>query len=221
MHGVLSTHSLEHEGYPFGSVVPYVLDREGKPLMLLSHLSQHTKNLEADGRCGLTVMESGRGDVQTRSRLSIVGDVVGINPTPGMERYFDYFPQTQTYYEQLGFRFYRFEPARFHWNGGFATARWFAASRIIRANPLDPEVESRILAHMNQDHGDSLRHYLGHPGGQAPDSPVVMVGMDAEGIDLRVADELYRVPLPREIGTAEQARAVLIEMAADTRPGDA
>ena len=45
---VLSTHSLEHPGYPFGSVVPYVLDQEGLPLLLLSRLPQHTKNPDPD-----------------------------------------------------------------------------------------------------------------------------------------------------------------------------
>ena len=220
-HGVLSTHSLEHEGYPFGSVVPYVLDPEGCPLMLLSHLSQHTANLDADGRCGLTVMESGSGDVQTRSRLSALGDVARTDQPPGMQRYFEYFPQTRVYHEQLGFRFYSFRAKRFHWNGGFATARWFAAGRIIRANPLGPDVERKILTHMNQDHVDSLHHYLGQLGKRFPDSPVVMVGIDAEGIDLRVADKLHRLKLPREINTAEEARSVLIEMAGAAPPGDA
>jgi len=219
-HGVLSTHSLEHEGYPFGSVIPYVLDAEGQPLMLLSHLSQHTANIDADGRCSLTVVESGSGDVQTRSRLSALGDVVRTDPAPGMARYFEYFPQTRVYHEQLGFRFYSFRPKRFHWNGGFATARWFAASRIVRANPLGADDESSILTHMNQAHGGSLRRYLGRFGKQARDTAVVMVGMDAEGIDLRVADELHRLELPREINTAEEARSVLIEMAAATPPGD-
>ena len=215
--GVLSTHSLEHEGYPFGSVVTYVLDHGGMPLLLLSHLSQHTRNLEADSRCGLTIMQAGTGDIQTRSRLSVTGDVTGIDATPEVERYFDYFPQARMYHQQLGFRFYRFQPARFHWNGGFATARWFASDRIIRAKPFDPEVEKRILEHMNRDHADALRHYLRDLMAQNPDSPVVMVGIDAEGIDLRMADELYRVALPREIATTDEARTVLVEMAAIQR----
>lgn len=219
-HGVLSTHSLEQEGYPFGSVVPYVLDPEGNPLMLLSHLSQHTRNLDADGRCGLTVMQPGGGDVQTRSRLSALGDISRLEPAPGAERYFNYFPQTRPYYEQLGFFFYRFRPTRFHWNGGFATARWFAASRIIRANPLHPDVERQVLAHMNQDQGDKLRPYLDPPERQDADVQVIMVGIDAEGLDLRVNEQLYRVALPREIATLEEAQAALLEMADGTRPRD-
>lgn len=53
--GVLSTHSQAHPGYPFGSVVPYCLDNVGFPLLLLSHLAQHTRNLMAEPRCALTL----------------------------------------------------------------------------------------------------------------------------------------------------------------------
>ncbi|MEA3277384.1 MAG: DUF2470 domain-containing protein [Pseudomonadota bacterium] len=216
-HGVLSTHSLEQAGYPFGSVVPYVLDQDGLPLLLLSHLSQHTKNLDADGRCGLTVVEVGTGDVQERGRLSAVGDVMPTGPVADAERYFRYFPHARMYFERLGFRFYRFTPLRFHWNGGFATARWFGIDRIVRANPLSREAQARILAHMNQDHADALLGYLAAADGINDIDGVTMLGIDAEGIDLKVKDLLRRIPLVRAIGSAAEAREVLVEMAADRR----
>jgi putative heme iron utilization protein len=214
-HGVLSTYSREQAGYPFGSVAPYVLDQDGLPLLLLSHLSQHTKNLDADGRCGLTVVDVGDGDVQERGRLSGVGDVTPSGPDADAERYFCYFPQARIYFEQLGFRFYRFTPRRFHWNAGFATARWFGIDRIVRANPLSRESQGRIVAHMNQDHGDALRGYLAAADDINDTDGVAMLGIDAEGIDLKVTNRLRRIPLARAIGSAAQAREVLVEMAAN------
>jgi putative heme iron utilization protein len=211
--GVLSTHSLEHAGYPFGSVVPYVLDQDGLPLLLLSHLSQHTKNLNVDGRCGLTVVEGRDGDVHELGRLSGVGDVKPSGPEADVERYFHYFPQAQMYYEQLGFRFYRYTPLRFHWNGGFATARWFSIDYIVRANPLSRESQARIVAHMNRDHSDALRGYLAGANGITDTDGVTMLGIDSEGIDLKVKDRLRRIPLVRAIGSAAEAREVLVEMA--------
>jgi putative heme iron utilization protein len=213
LQGVLSTQSREHAGYPFGSVVPYVLDQEGLPLLLLSHLSQHTRNVDADPRCGLTLLDQGDGNVQERSRLSAIGDVTPLAETADAERYFAYFPQSEFYFRQLGFRFYRFAPQRFHWNGGFATARWFSVDRIVRANPLGREAQARIVAHMNQDHSDLLRHYLADCERPDPGAAAVMVGIDAEGIDLRVQDRLFRVTLPHAIGSAQEAREVLVEMA--------
>jgi len=214
-HGVLSTHSLEQAGYPFGSVVPYVLDRDGLPLLLLSHLSQHTKNLDADGRCGLTVVEAGAGDVQERGRLSAVGDVALSGHDADAERYFRYLPHARMYFEQLGFRFYRFVPLRFHWNGGFATARWFGSGRIVRANPLSRESEARIVAHMNQDHADALHGYSAAADGGNDTDGVTMLGIDAEGIDLKAKGRLRRIPLARMVCSAAEARELLVEMAAD------
>lgn len=214
-HGVVSTHALEHPGYPFGSVVPLVLDQDGLPLLLLSHLAQHTKNLGADGRCGLTVVEAGAGDVQERGRLGVIGDVTLAGPDADSERYFRYFPHTRMYFEQLGFRFYRFTPLHFHWNGGFATPRWFGIDRIVRANPLSREEQTRIVAHMNQDHTDALRAYVAAADGDDGADDVTMLGIDGEGIDLRVGDGLLRILLARSIASAADARQVLIEMAAD------
>jgi putative heme iron utilization protein len=212
--GVISTLSLAHPGYPFGSVVPYVLDQEGLPLLLLSDLSQHTKNLDADGRCALTVIEEGTGDVQERGRLSAIGKVSSPRIDADAERYFRYFPQARMYFEQLGFRFYRFMPLRFHWNGGFATARWFGVEHIVRANPLSLEEQARIVNHMNRDHGDALSGYVSNLDGVNGAESVTMLGIDAEGLDLRVKDHIVRVALSRMIGSIAEARDVLVEMAA-------
>jgi putative heme iron utilization protein len=210
---VLSTHSLDEQGYPFGSVVPYALDAAGHPLLLLSHLSQHTRNIDADSRCGFLVAETGQGDIQQLARLSALGDTRAMDATVEAERYFACFPQARVYFEQLGFRFYRFEATRFHWNGGFATARWFGSDRILRLNPLEPETQQRIIDHMNQDHADTLRYYLERQNPAIADTEVVMVGIDAEGIDLRCGDRLQRIPLPRPVSSAGEARTVLVEMA--------
>jgi putative heme iron utilization protein len=214
-HGVLSTHSLEHAGYPFGSVVPYVLDQDGLPLLLLSHLAQHTKNIDADGRCGQTVVEAGARDVQERGRLSAVGDVAPSGVDADFERYFCYFLHARMYFEQLGFRFHRFTPLRFHWNGGFATARWLGVDRILRANPLSREEQARIVVHMNQDHADVLHRYATVLNGINDTDRVTMLGIDTEGIDLRVCDRLCRILLARPVRSADEAREVLVEMLAD------
>jgi len=211
--GMLSTHSLEHPGYPFGSVAPYVLDQDGLPLFLLSNLSQHTRNTRADPHCGLLLTEHAIGDVQEQARLSAIGDMVQLPDCDDSERYFAYFPQTRMFFEQLDFHFYRFQPECFHWNGGFATARWFSVDRIVQNNPLDRATQARILTHMNEDHVPALRHYLDGRDGADPDAPPVMVGIDADGIDLRVQDRLHRVPLAHSIRSAGEAREALVGMA--------
>ena len=46
--GALSTLSKAMPGFPFGSVVPYCLDEQGRPLILISRIAQHTHNLQKD-----------------------------------------------------------------------------------------------------------------------------------------------------------------------------
>ena len=55
--GVLSTISVDVEGYPFGSVTPYCMDRMSRPIIYISPIAQHTKNIVADSRVSLTVIE--------------------------------------------------------------------------------------------------------------------------------------------------------------------
>ena len=69
--GVLSTHSKSMPGFPFGSVVPYCLDAQGRPLILISRIAQHTHNLQREGKCSLLVGERGAEDVQAAGRLTM------------------------------------------------------------------------------------------------------------------------------------------------------
>ena len=72
-HGILSTHSVRHAGYPFGSVAPFVPDHAGNPLILISTLAEHTRNISADHRVSLLAFE-GTDDLQANSRLTLVGE---------------------------------------------------------------------------------------------------------------------------------------------------
>lgn len=60
-HGVLSTLSRRVAGYPYGLVVPFTLDHEARPIILVSRLAEPTRNLEADGRASLIVRDDGDG----------------------------------------------------------------------------------------------------------------------------------------------------------------
>jgi putative heme iron utilization protein len=134
--GILSTRSLEHKGYPFGSLAPYSLDHQGRPLLLLAHLAQHTRNLQAEPGCSLTLVEPGQGDVQQLARLTALARAEAINsPSEALlERHFHHYPDSRPYFEQLNFRFYRLIPERFYFIGGFGAARWFNTGQILDEN---------------------------------------------------------------------------------------
>src|SRR3954454_9792732 len=74
--GSLSTQSLKQPGFPFGSVMPYGLDAQGRPIFLISTMAMHTQNLRADPRASLLVMQNNSGgDVVRASRVSLLGNI--------------------------------------------------------------------------------------------------------------------------------------------------
>lgn len=214
--GILSTNSREVPGYPFGSVAPYCLDATGRPLILISELAQHTKNLRADPRCSLIVVAPGE-DLQANARLTLVGDCHPLADAPAIEaaaaRYYRYFPESTDFHRIHDFRFFRLEPVRCRYIGGFGRIHWVAPEAVLLANPFAGEREADIVAHMNEDHAVALAHYCRQagfdPSGQVP----VMTGIDAEGIHLRLGARLLRIPFPSPVATPGQAREALVALA--------
>src|SRR5713226_3516961 len=163
--GVLSTISLDVPGYPFGSVTPYCADQQCRPVIYISTIAQHTRNILADSRVSLTVFDSDGGseDVQARGRLTYIANA---GPVPREEadvqdRYFRYFPSSRQYEQTHDFAFFRLEPVRLRFIGGFGRIYWLEANQFMAANPFSPSQESRIIQHMNRDHGDAIKHYTG------------------------------------------------------------
>ena len=95
--GVLSTHSVDVEGYPFGSIAPFILNYDGEPTMLISDIAQHTRNIKHNNKVSLTVFDQCTDDPQASSRLTWIGDAELINPsdTEIRHRYLHYFPSAE------------------------------------------------------------------------------------------------------------------------------
>jgi putative heme iron utilization protein len=214
---VLASHSVEFEGYPFGSTLPYSLDRAGWPLVLLSHLAQHTRNLDKNPKCALTVQEPGEGDIQKQMRLTLIGEAEELDHEDKdlPERYFRYFPEKREFYQEFNFRFYHIRPERFYLVGGFGAARWLGCDRMLLPNPFSAGQENSILKHANQGLAEGLRQHLKKtaPTGYDAAAPVLAVGIDGQGLDLRQGERLFRVSLPQVVATPKEAREILEQMA--------
>jgi putative heme iron utilization protein len=208
--GVLSTISLDVPGYPFGSVTPYCADRQGRPIIYISHIAQHTRNILVDSRVSLTVFDT-RGDsddVQARGRVTCIGDVRAVDDASVAdvgERYFQYFPSARQYEGTHSFQFFRIDLVRVRFIGGFGQIFWVEPGEFLTANPFSAPQESRIIQHMNDDHRDALMHYTGG-------KPAVMVGIDGEGFDVLQSGNKMRFDFDAPIATMEEARQALITM---------
>jgi putative heme iron utilization protein len=210
--GVLSTISVDVAGYPFGSVTPYCLDRMCRPVVYISPIAQHTKNIVADSRVSLTVIERGASsDVQSQGRLTYIANasqVVGDRDVA--ERYFRYFPSARQYDRTHAFEFFRLEPVRIRFIGGFGQIFWVDPQSFAKSNPFSASEETRIVQHMNQDHAEMLRCLVGAES-------VEMAGLDSEGFDVLKDDAKVRIPFPNPVTNTEEARQAFIEMGQRSR----
>lgn len=213
---ILSTHSVDVEGYPFGSVVPYCLNQEGNPVILISSIAQHTKNILSNPKVSLIATEGGTDDLQAVGRITYIGNAEKLNDddSDSMERYYSYFPQSRGYHKTHDFDFYKIQPVRIRFIGGFGQIYWLEKEEFLLANPFSFEEEKSMIDHMNLDHAEAIKHYCNLC--KIPcsvDEASVMVGIDSEGFNLRCGARIYRVNFDEPVTTAGEVRKALVEMA--------
>ncbi|MEK6324949.1 MAG: DUF2470 domain-containing protein [Acidobacteriota bacterium] len=211
--GVLSTHSIDVEGYPFGSIAPYALNYDGEPAILISDIAQHTRNIKQNNKVSLTVFDPHADDPQSGSRLTWIGDAESVDPsdTETRDRYLRYFPSAESYFETHDFSFYRIRLRRARFIGGFGQIYWIEPDSMLVKNPFR-ETEKGMVAHMNHDHSKALFHYC-KVLGQVDVVAVTMTGIDSEGFDLLADKRKWRIDFDSAIHTSEEARANLVKLA--------
>lgn len=214
--GILSTLSKKLDGYPFGSLAPFCLSGDGCPVILISTIAEHTRNLKADPRASLIVTEKDDGDVQAFGRVTLVGDFRPIDEADehAAERHYRYFPSSRGYHKTHDFAFYRMEVVKVRYIGGFGAIHWLEPDKVIRPNPFTAEQETSMVNHMNDDHVEALRKYCRHAGIDVPANvKPAMAGVDADGFDLVVGDAVHRFPFESSVDSPMMVRQALVAMA--------
>lgn len=170
----LATQSSTLPGHPFASSVAFAPDEHHCPLLLISHLAEHTRNLAADARASLLVSRSMDGG--EIARASLVGRVVRVEPdAPLVARYLRYQPAAERFLQLGDFFFHRFEPERILVVGGFAQAGWLEGKALLAAPSLGCEEEASLLA------------------SRAPAPDVELLGVDLYGMDVRAQGARRRI----------------------------
>jgi putative heme iron utilization protein len=223
--GSLSTHSRKQPGFPFGSVMPYGLDADGRPTFLISTMAMHTQNLQADPRASLLVTQpDAGGDPLGASRVTLVGNV---SPVPGpevaatRETYLARHANSKYWVDFEDFSFYRMDVVDVYYVGGFGVMGWVSAAEYRAALP-DPLADSAagIIDHMNADHGDALillaQEFAGIESTEAAMTSVDRLGFH---VRLKTQDGMRgaRIAFVREVRNPMEARSVLVEMTAKAR----
>jgi heme iron utilization protein len=217
--GTLSTVSRKQPGYPFGSLMPFVLDGRGRPIFLISSMAMHTQNLQADPRASLFIGQVGDGDPLGIARATLVGDVLPIaedENAEARELYLSKYENSRSWVDFKDFGFYRLEPLDIYYVGGFGVMGWVTEEeyRDARIDPL-ADAAPRILAHMNADHIPAMI-LLARIHSNLEASDATMTAVDRLGFHLRLktAEGMKgtRINFLREVQSADETRRILVEM---------
>jgi putative heme iron utilization protein len=141
--GVLATLSVRASGWPFASLVAYALTAHGEPLLLLSDLAEHTRNLQVDRRGSLLVHDTsvtGPEDSLAAARITLLGTVEPIatdTRTDARTRYLERHPGASDYMALADFRLYVLRVTEARPIGGFGAMAWLSGDALARI--LAPE----------------------------------------------------------------------------------
>lgn len=223
--GSLSTLSRKLPGWPFGSVMPYAVDKQGRPIFLISTMAVHTQNLLQDPRASLLITQpDAEGDPLGTARVTLLGKVSRVpeEELAGIrELYLAGYENARYWVDFDDFAFYRMDIVDVYFVGGFGMMGWITAEEYYQAEP-DPlaDIAAEILQHMNADHADSLI-LLAKVFGNVETEEAVMTSVDRLGFQVRLktGERVYgtRIPFIREVRTPQEARTVLMEMVRQAR----
>lgn len=210
-------------GHPYVSLVTSACDIDASPLLLLSDLAQHTRNILADPRVSLLFEDtSEHPDPLAGPRLTLLGRAERCDDPRCAARFAARHPGSAAYAGFADFHLYRVVVERGHLVAGFGRIAWIEAADLRFSEDASglAAAEAEIVAHMNADHADAVALYaerlLGRPGGGWR-----MTGIDPEGIDLRQEGATARLDFAgnfhRPVLTPEAARHALVALAQEAR----
>lgn len=216
--GALAT-LMPGSGDPYCSLVNIATAADGAPLLLISKLAVHTKNILADPRVSLMIDERKPGDPLEGARVMLMGEAAITDDPQVRARYLARQPEAEMFVGFADFSFYRIELKRAHLVAGFGRIVDLKPADIL--TPVDDAAEligaePDILAHMNADHAETCRLYATKLLG-APDGEWRCAGCDPEGLELQCGRMALRLPFPQRVRSPGVLRQVLKQMAEQAR----
>jgi heme iron utilization protein len=202
-------------GAPYASLVLIAADLDASPLLLLSGLAQHSRNIAFDPRISLLIDgTAGYRDPLTGPRLTVIGQAKAVVDPRRLARFTAHHPTSSVYSGFTDFRLYRIAVERGHLVAGFGRIHWIESRDLLFAADAAAlaAAEPEIIEHMNEHHSDAVADYarrlLGRAGGDWR-----ITGIDPEGADLQREGETARLDFPAPVLSPAAARAALVELA--------
>ena len=207
--------TLTADGAPYVSLAMVAVDHDAAPLLYLSDLADHTRNLKADPRVSLLFDGTLTSAVPLAGeRATVQGGIERATDQRLLARYVAHHPDAAAYMGFRDFNLYRVAVERAHLVAGFGRIHWVDGEAVTLATSevgTLPEQEADVLAHMNADHRDAVQLYanrlLARAGGDW-----ALTGVDPEGCDLRQGAETARLWFDQPAQDAEGARVELVRL---------
>jgi putative heme iron utilization protein len=219
--GALAT-LMTGSGDPYCSLVNVASFADGSPILLISRLAIHTKNILDDSRVSLMLDERAAGDPLEGARIMLAGkaeEASGDDVAVLRRRYLNVHPSAEAFVDFKDFSFFRIRPAGLHLVAGFG--------RIIDLKPGQfmtdisdaaalLEAEQGAVEHMNADHREAMNLYATKLlGAEAADWRCT--GCDPDGMDMQAGPNALRLDFPERVTSAAELRKMLVRLAAEAR----
>jgi putative heme iron utilization protein len=131
----VATLATASDGLPFGALVTPAFLADFSPLLLLSELSTHTRQLHGNPACALLVTgEPTTENPQTAPRLCLTGTASVIPSAEARAPYLATHPYAEMYVDFADFAFWRIELTGAHYIGGFAAASRLDVARLRKTH---------------------------------------------------------------------------------------
>lgn len=218
--GVLATHSQEHDGYPSGSMVDFACDQDGSPILAVSSLAVHSKNLSGNPKCSLLVAKD--PEDRTDTVITVYGDAVPVSDEQKDSVRSAYLRRhPNAFWVDFGdFSFLRIKPKAVRYVSGVATALLgsgeFSAAEYREAK-VDPisQFSTPITSHMNKDHADDTKLIVQHSTNVKVDF-AFMLDVDSLGFNVKAGYDgsvlKLRIPFPRQAQDRKDVKTLIVEM---------
>jgi heme iron utilization protein len=219
--GALAT-LMAGSGDPYCSLVNVASDFDGAPILLVSQLAVHTKNILADPRVSLMLDERAEGDPLEGARIMLLGraEEVGASALKTVRRrYLNAHPSAEAFVDFKDFSFFRIKAGGMHLVAGFGRIVDLRPEQFLTdisdADALT-DAEQGAIEHMNADHREAMNFYATKLiGAEAADWRCT--GCDPDGIDLKAGVKTVRLDFPQRVTTADELREALVKLAKEAR----
>lgn len=211
-----ATLATQRDGQPFASLVTPACAPDLSPLLWLSTLAEHTRELMREPRCALLFAGApAEANPQTAPRVTLTGTAERIEDPALKSRWLARHPYASIYADFGDFALWRIKPGGALLVGGFARARRLRVAELM-PDPASlaavAEAEAEIVAHVNQDHPDAVAAIAqgllgGGPGAWR------LLAVDVDGLDLGLDETVLRLDFGAPATGPDSVRAELIRAA--------